>query len=476
MQNSKLIQLFQILSETELKRFYQFLKSPFYNNNAHLVKFYLLLRGHHPAFNSSKLAYEKVFKKLFPKRDYEHQKMLNLMSDLTGLLKKYLQVLQLEKQEPLQQRLLLDAYAQHPDWYTTLFKEINKAEQALEESACHDAAYHRERFRLSQLYFNHPATDKFQLSKAQYEASIQHLDRWYIMEKLLLSCQTKAREKPLAETYEIWLLPEIRERVRRDAREDPLPQAYLAMLELMEQEDGEAYRQLKSFLTNSFDQFEPKLQRDILQSLINFAIARGNRGDRAFLQENLELYQFGLEKGLFLTDGLLDDMTYISIVNVALRMGQPDWCREFIAAYEPHVDMRARKDAHSLALALWLYAARQADAALDLLQEVDFLNLYYQIQARVLMIKIYFEAFQRDDAYLDLVAAQSDAFERYLRRNKKVGREQRMALLNFAASVKRLAKLQSDVNFSEAAKEKFRAEMQELRPLYNRSWILQQLA
>ena len=82
MHDSKLIRYLKILDEAELKRLLYFLKSPFYNANPHILKLYMLLRPEHPGFSSPKLTRERLFKKLFRDRAYDHQKMLNLMTRL----------------------------------------------------------------------------------------------------------------------------------------------------------------------------------------------------------------------------------------------------------------------------------------------------------------------------------------------------------------------------------------------------------
>ncbi|GJM35730.1 MAG: hypothetical protein DHS20C18_47310 [Saprospiraceae bacterium] len=475
MQNSKLIELLKVLDAAELKRLLSFLKSPFYNANPHIVKLYLILRTYFPDFASPKLDKQHVFKKLFPKRVYDHQKLLNLMSDFTTLVKRYLSVLQLEKEEQLQDRLLLKAFAERPDSYNVFVKQIQKTDSNLDKLPYRNKDFHQQKFWLSQLYFNHPGTDKFELSKAQYDASMQQLDRWFLLEKLLLSCEIKAREKPLSEKYDIWLLQEIREGVSHFSAGDPIATAYLEMLQLLEEEEPSAYYNLKALLMNHLPQFTRLQQQNILQSLINFTIREGNRGDVNFLKENLDLYKFGLAEQLFFEYGILNDMTYISIVNIALRTKDLAWCLEFINTNEKFLEPRARKDAKTLATALWLYAEQKPDATIELLHKVDFLNVYYQIQARVLLIKVYFEAFQKNDAYFELVHAQSEAFERYLRRNKKVSKAQGEALLNFALSVKRLAKLKTGIAFEEQSKRTFIQELHELKPLYNKSWLLRQI-
>lgn len=474
MHQSKLLRYLRMLSPSELKRLLPFLKSPFFNANPRIVELYLLVRRYYPDFTSPRLAKEKVFAKLFPDRAYDHQKLLNLMSDLVALLQQYLQLIQLGQKEEWQAQLLAEAFAERPQAYDFFARRVELAHRQLDQSPYRNAAYYHQKFDLQRLYFNHPETDQFNLSKDEYETAMQHLDRAFLLDKLSFSCEVKAREKPLAEQYEVWLLPEIRAGLVHYPIDNAMTGAYLEMLNLLESGDTASYFQLKQLFRENLDQFTRTQQQHLLQSLINFTIQKGNQGEVAFIHENLELYRLGLGQELFREYGVLNDMMYISIVNVALRAGDTAWCRQFIETYSAALTSSTRKDAQSLATALLWYAEQRHDETIALLNEVEFLNVYYQIQARVLLIKTFFEALAFGADYFELIRSQAEAFERYLRRNKKIGQDQRLALIHFAISVRRMTKLLEGQTFDESAKAQYRSGLLKLQPLYNRSWLLQQ--
>lgn len=471
MHKSKLIQHLHLLNEAELKRLLTFLKSPIYNANPRIVDLYLLVRKWHPDYRHTKLQKEKIFEQLFPDRSYDHQKLLNLMSAFTALLRQYLQLLQLEKEEQTQDQLLLRALAERPAAYPIFTRETEHAHQTLEGLPYRNANFYYQKFQLNRLYFNHPETDQFNLSKTEYEEAMQQLDRSFLLDKLSFSCEVKAREKPLDEQYNIWLLPEIRAGIASYPVDNPMTGAYLAMLDLLESGNITAYYQLKQLFENNLSSFHRQQQQYLLQSLINYTIKQGNSGNKAFVLENLQLYQLGLKHELFLEHQRLNDMTYISIVNIALRAEEIDWCQGFIDTYTPYLPTHTRKDARALATALWHYANQQPEKATTLLQDVNFLNVYYQIQARVLLIKIFVEAGRDGKDHTELILAHVDAFERYLRRNDKVGKEQKEALLNFALYTKKISKLRLEPMPSPlmAALKK---EIEQRNALYNKTWLL----
>ncbi|MEM7368926.1 MAG: hypothetical protein AAF587_10045 [Bacteroidota bacterium] len=476
MHNSKLIHILSVLNPEELKRLYKFLKSPYYNANPHLIKLYKILRVDHPHFSSPTLSKERVFRKLFPDNAYNHAKLLNLMSDLTALVRTYLQHLQLETEAHTQEHLLLAAYASRPEAYELFVRQADKTQDHLHQLSHQSPTYHERLFRLNKLSLSHPKTDKFSLSKSQYEDSLYHLDCWYIQEKLLLSCEVKAREKPLSEHYDIWLAEQLRSKSEEYQMNHPTTRAYLDILDLLQGGEESVYYQLKQLFLSSFAQFSPIEKQNILQSLINYTIQQGNQGQRPFVRENFELYQFGLSKQLFLEQGILDDMIYLSIVNIALRVGESSWCLDFIQSHHSLLPEGKQKDAHALATALWHYRQQQTGETIQLLRQLDFKNVYYQIQARVLLIKVYVETIQQDSENIELVISLSQAFERYIRRNKTISATNRTALLNFTLIVRRLAKFRDRIGTEGQSVNKIKQELQAMGSVYNRNWLGEQLA
>lgn len=112
--------------------------------NPAIVKLYLLLRENHPEFGSAALAKEHIFRKLFPGRAYDHQKMLNLMSDFMSLLEQYLVALQLEADEQEQKKLLVQAYSERPDCYDIFEKKVLELDKFLDAKPYRDELYFRQ--------------------------------------------------------------------------------------------------------------------------------------------------------------------------------------------------------------------------------------------------------------------------------------------------------------------------------------------
>ncbi|MEO1263846.1 MAG: hypothetical protein AAFZ15_33885 [Bacteroidota bacterium] len=475
MQNSKLVHSLRILTPRELKRLYQFLKSPFYNASPNITNLYLLLRRHYPSFDSAKLDKIKVFKKLFPSREYDHQKLLNLMSDFNRLLEKYLIILQLEKEELEQQKLLLKSYAGRPGNYDLFEKTINHINQITDKFPFQDEQYYQIKYWLDQQYLDHPGTDKFKLKGNQYKVSMDYLDKRYILEKLLLSCEMKTREKPLSEKHEIWLLDEILNDKRDFIALNSVAGIYVEMLMLLKSNKEESYHRLKELSLPKLKMFNKQLQQNILQCLINFTIQKGNAGDESYIKENLELYKLGLEYNLLANGGAISDIIYLNIISIASKAGDINWCLHFINNYSELVEKNIRTEAKAMGMIIYYFYQNNADKIIEELNSISYVNDNYQLQARSFLLKLNYQTFHDDLNYFEVFFSQSESFEKYLRRNTAISEKRKKRYINHISAIKKIAKAKIDKKFRNKSGHELRQQIIETKNIYSRSWLLEQV-
>ncbi len=99
MYNTQTIEILKKLDKDELKRFGDFLKSPFFNNSSFIVKIYAYVKKEYPAFTGSTLEPENIFKKLYPSESFKDTRIRNLYAEFGNLLKKFLAHLRFENSE-----------------------------------------------------------------------------------------------------------------------------------------------------------------------------------------------------------------------------------------------------------------------------------------------------------------------------------------------------------------------------------------
>jgi hypothetical protein len=106
MLKSKFIDVLKTFTRDEIKRFRDFVCSPYHNSNKNVVKVYELIRKHYPEFNSQSITKEKLFAKIYPGKKYNDTVMRILLSDLLKLGEEFL-ILTRSKKNPFGENLTL---------------------------------------------------------------------------------------------------------------------------------------------------------------------------------------------------------------------------------------------------------------------------------------------------------------------------------------------------------------------------------
>ena len=110
---------------------------------------------------------------------------------------------------------------------------------------------------------------------------------------------------------------------------------------------------------------------------------------------------------------------------------------------------------------------KQYSAVLKKLQQVEFSDLYYQLDSKNLLVKTFFE---KDDH--DALFACIASFSTFIKKNKLVSDYQRSAYLNFLKFVE-------DLSTSDLSKKDNKSNLETLitttKPLADITWLLKKI-
>ncbi|MBS1494638.1 MAG: hypothetical protein JST55_14080 [Bacteroidetes bacterium] len=84
------VEILKRLSSAELKRFGDFINSPYHNSTASLEKIYKIVLKARPDYSSPALEYKNIWKKMFPHEEYKEKRIKNLYADFSIILKKFI--------------------------------------------------------------------------------------------------------------------------------------------------------------------------------------------------------------------------------------------------------------------------------------------------------------------------------------------------------------------------------------------------
>ncbi len=472
MRELKLFKILRSLEAGELRRLRKFFESPFFTTNAEHARLLEFLLPFHPRYQSKKLNHKAFWAALFPQEPFDEQRLKKALAEFTQLLEQFL-VVQGALHSPLEyNRLLMEAYRRRRA-DSLFFRVSGKLQQQLEKMEHRGETYLLEKHRLHQrIYFSSDKTRDYTHLKEAMAA----LDQYYALSKALIACEVHTRQRIFRESHNLELMEELRVWVRGKAFfENPLHELLYLLLDLFHHLDLEVFGKAIRIFREGHGTFAPEEKEYVFFVLLNFAISLSQRGHRESVRLGFELYQFGLQEGLLVKDGTLTDATFLNIVSTGVVLGEFDWLDSFIEGFQRYLDPALRQDVVTAARATILFARREYAACRDLLLNYNTLNVFYKLRMRGLLLRVFYEEMSQDDSLYFPLVSHSQAFEKFLRRNRRLSDSRAGSYLEFVKITRQLAKVAYNNTRSTKTLNRLREKIESTPALVYREWLQEKL-
>lgn len=464
MVNGKLIQLLQTLSKKELKDFRSFVASDYNNPNRHLEKFINLLTKYEGDFTNPKLEKEIFFKRHYPGEVFDEQKIRYLQSDLTKLLEDFIAYIEFRK-DRFQQQLYLTQSLQRRNASKYFLQELQKLNDLNETSAFRDSDYYLKLHKLSEIRYEYSSENRNRAFDNSLQELIDNLEITYLARGFRYYCEMINRRNILSVSYNLSFFDELVHHLRKGTFDD-IPAIYIYRLihcTLTKPDEIQHYTNLLDALKKYEHLFGRNEARGMYVFAQNFCIRRINSGDKEALGMIFALYQEMVDKNLIFEGNFVSQPDFKNIVTTGLRLGEDEWVGNFIEEFYPKLNPQFAKNAYTYSMAWVHFARKEHDKALRMLLKVEFNDVYYHLDSKSLLMKVYFEL-EEYDAFASLV----DAFKIYLRRNQTISDLQKKTYHNFILIINKLMRFK--LNRSEPTSD-FMAELEQLRPAADIPWL-----
>ncbi len=474
MHKAQIINYLSNSSKTEKLRFHDFVHSPFFNkheNTKHLLDYIYSVDD----WDSKKLDRKLAFAFLFPDKTFDEQLIHNLLSYLLRLYRRFKAYQNLEK-KPIDESLALLDEALDNNQQKLFVSQSKKLASTLAKTEAVNGSYYLQLSQLQQL------KDKFDIkfgkrtSSDHLEKAITNFDQFYWSEKLRMACQMLARHKVTGAKYDFTPIDQLILSIQKDQqRFESIPSIWLYYLifKMTRSEDQGVFKSIKRRIPKDIHHFPEAEGRDLFTHILNFCIGQINRGNSDFRKETFEIYQQMLSSGLIYQEGKLPQWDYTNIVSLGCQTSAFDWTRKFIYEQKEYLPIQERDNTFTFNLASFHYSQQQYDPALELLQQVNFTDVYYNLFTRILQIKIYWET--KNWQTLDYAL---DTFRIYLLRHRKMEDKRKKSGLNLIRFTKKIltfAEL-SSTRISSSHKEKIlnlKSKVEQNDLVLQKAWLLQ---
>lgn len=264
-----------------------------------------------------------------------------------------------------------------------------------------------------------------------------YLDRFYLIRKLQLCCEIFNVQNVFAQEHQVFLLDEILLHLSNRNYEDvPVIVIYYRILmTLRDSSNEEHYHTLRNLLRQHEEAVSKEELRDMYKYVLNYCIKKINLGNISWQGELFDIYKTTLENRVLLTERFLSHRDFKNIVTISLRLRELKWTETFIPKYIPELQPSERENARMYNTANLLFHKNDFSGALRLLQQVDFSDIFYDLDARSIVLKTWFELDEEDSLEYHAIA-----FRTFLKRNKSVSEYQRTIYENLIHYTSRLMK------------------------------------
>lgn len=438
MEGQKLFQLLSTLSKPELNQLEKLVISPFFNKNKHIITLFYFLKPYYPSFDFQQKEKADIHRAVFPNLPFHDARLRNIMSDLTVLAEQFLVWQKLET-EPFTKTRYLIAATKERNIDKAYRTNVKRLAQVQENSAQRDVAFYFNQHQLMEEQYEFTAKNKDRALEHSLQQLTDNLDIYYLSKKLKYSCEMINRTNVFSEKYEMGLFNEVMDYLKNRKHENvPIIRIYYQILLTLLYDDVEAhYFELKHLLeeySHLFRQEDNKMNYGFAQ---NYCIKKINSGRTGYLKELFVLYQLSLANKVIFEGEQLSQWDYKNITTVGLRLGETQWIHGFIHQYNKFIDKKYQENAFKYNLANYHFYQKEFSDAMKLLLQVAFTDIYYNLDSRSLLLKVYFELGE-----FEALLAHAEAFKNYLRRISIISAYQKKIYMNSVKYTSKLAKYQ----------------------------------
>ena len=416
MENSKVIELVSSFNLHEVKAFQSYLSSEYFNSDKNLQNAFNCIRK----FISDKKSFSRkdLHSKIFTRKKFNDQKIRYLLTDLCKHIEYFLTLRTLDNTKILRLSLCAKTLSQRDceKTYNYVYNTINT------EQKTKNALSHYYLFDSAENHLNYSAKKQSRKIKFDYNSVLTNLETFYLAKKLQLFCEVTNLKNILTGEYELHLLNEIKKlSTKQPFVEIPVIQIYyFILLTLTEPEKEKHLNHLEQLLVKYAALFPPAELNDMYQYVKNYCVKKINQGNADYIRRLFEIYKTMLSNKPLMYHDYLSQFEFKNIVSISLRLNENAWCRSFISKYINYLKPEERKNALAYNSAYLNFMTGDFKNSIRKLSEVEFTDVVYQLDSRVILLKCYYE---QDD--IETFFYHASAFRIFLLRNRNISDYQR---------------------------------------------------
>lgn len=468
--SNKLISLLGSLDPRQRKQCAKFIASPYFNRNEDMqLLFNELSRRLSKDLSTQK---EVIWKSTWKKRQYDDVRFRKYCSDLLKLIEAYVIQDELEHSPIVREKLWLSSVNRLKAKKQTegALRNWQKQMNALQEKLPENAEKYLHLFSFEKLKFVLSNYDSRTQERSNIEQIMINLDTFYITEKLLAFNNANSTAFARQHNYKIDFIEQIIKFI--DDNTSFLDRPAIAMqyfnfkIEKFPEIEENYYKFKENLLVYS-EEFSKPFLHNLFQTALNYCSRKINSGNVKYIAEYLDVYKNGLAKEAVFEGDKLNPIQFKTTVLLALRQGDYTWAKNYIENYQDRIPLAYRENAVNLNLATFYFYQKDYDRAMGYLRDVEYENVIYNINAKIMLLAIYYETDE-----FDALESFFDSFQAYLNRHKEIPKNYKTPVRNLMSITRKMTRV---IPGDKKAVEKLRKEVEETKAIASLNWVREKL-
>ena len=464
MANPKVIRALHSLSPAKLNRFSKFLHSPYFNTREKVT-----VLGDYIAGLSDENDWEaaEAYRLIFNEKKFKPLPLNNLLSDLYKLLERFLRIEAMEQAEDLKHAAEVKGIANISAPAVTKAYLRKKEKNEVQDP-----------FGKYQLY---KLADQFHFQQTRRNtnddliASQKNFTTHFLQQQLRTWCELLNRSNILSLDFdraELEKFKTVLAQFEHELKNNPRIDLYYALFQwLNNPSDDNWYQGFPEKLIAHLKTLPENNAKEICAYVQNYCVKRINEGKENYLRELFNVFRLMISNNLITDGNTLSQWTYKNIVTTGLRLKEFEVTEQFIHEWYTKLPEAERDNAYQYNLAVLHYESKQYKRAMQLLNKVHFTDPNYYLDAKSILLKIYFE-----QESFEAIHALKDTVKIYLLRERLLSKNQKLLYKNLFSYTLKLYRLKYEsyyltVEKLQAALRKLIAEIQQNELVANKTWL-----
>ncbi|MFK7806359.1 MAG: hypothetical protein AB8F74_01035 [Saprospiraceae bacterium] len=468
-----LFDIISVLDRKEMTRFKDFALSPYFNKHLEVQDILVYLNGIYPQFTEKNCSNEALWAAVFLEEKAALKKIPVLLTYVRRLLYQFLDV-EAYGQSQTSDAVFLLTQLRRKKKVKEHLKHMDKERKSISNQQLRDSYFFYKQFLLDREADQMYTQQSVVAEKGALQQKANHLDAYYLSEKLKDACEMLVRGRMEKVEYSSVLLEAILEVIRKDSEQYfkiPPVYVYYHIYQMITGEETKYYEAAFDAVGKVAHYFPKEELQNIYNYLQNYCVYQINKGRREFLLASFELYQVQLEEGLLFVGDLLPEEHYKNMVTAGLRLQKLDWVYNFLEKYRTSLFAKVQENAYSYNLAEYYYATGEYKKAMRLLLQVNYTDPRYSMGSKALLLRTYYDLEEHE-----ALMALCKSFAQLLRRDKSISEFRRKGYKNLFNFTKKLSQIRYQYPFTKKEKSAgalagLKEQLKEATPVFNERWL-----